>query len=112
MNPKFPAILRRFVRIWRRWPRHFVLRTDGVPVELLHVEERDGRRRLVVRLPDGRRLTLRPDEVESRPVLAPLYATLTVALIAAILFGTLDRDPGRFLDLLARVADLLLPVAG
>ncbi len=112
MQAKFPAIFRRLVEIWRRWPRQMILKRDGVPVDLVHVEERDGDRRLVVRLPDGRQLRLRPDEVASRPVLAPLYATLTVALITAVLFGTLDRDPARLLELLTQVANLLLPAAG
>lgn len=107
----FSSLLARLTALRGRWPRQLVLAGAGTPVELVHVEERDGIRRIRVRLPDGRELDVPPEALASRPVLAPVYAVLSVALIALTLFGVADRDPALLLGLLERVVDLLLPAA-
>jgi len=93
----------------RRWPRQLVLAGAGTPVDLLHVEERDGIRRARVRLPDGREIEVDPATLASRPVLAPVYAVLSLVVIVLALLGLADRDPALLLELLDRIAGLLVP---
>lgn len=107
----FSNLLARLAALWRRWPRRLVLAGAGTPVDLLHVEEKDGTRRVRVRLPDGRELDLPPEALASRPVFAPVYAVLSLALIVVTLFGLADRDPTLLLQMLERLVDLLLPAA-
>ena len=112
-SARFSSLFARLAALRRRWPRQLVLAGAGTPVSLLYVEERDGVRRARVRLPDGRELEVPVDSLASRPVLAPVYAALSIALIALALFGLTDRDPMLLLRLVERLADLVMPaVAG
>jgi hypothetical protein len=49
------------------WPRRFVLRASGEPVDILHLTENAEGRRCLVELEDGRLRELDVEELDSRP---------------------------------------------
>ncbi len=88
MNDKLAQTSSFLRRIWRRWPREFLLRDGRIPVELLHVEERPEGRRYLVRLPDGAQRAVTEDELTSRLRYRPLaYAVFAAVLFAGLALG-------------------------
>lgn len=80
------ALLRRLVQYW---PRELVLRSTGEPVAILHLEDGVTGRWCVVERPTGALLKVRPEALDSRPVVIPeallLYSALALAAAVAVL---------------------------
>ncbi len=88
MKNRFQEVFRFLRLMWRRWPRRLVLRETGTPVELLHIEERDGLRRCLVELPSGRRELVAEEALVSRLAHAGVaLATLTAVALAGLVAG-------------------------
>ncbi len=102
MKNRFQEVFRYLRLIWQNWPRRFVLRETGVPVELLHVEEQDGRRRFLVQLPSGRRELVEEEALASRLA----YATAAIATLAAVALAGLVAGASLLPDLQAAILGL------
>lgn len=83
MRGRWEPFMRTVRRLRRVWPRRLVLKATGEPVELVHVEEREGRRRCVVRRPDGSELFLAEAALASRLAWNATAVGLCLGLAAA-----------------------------
>ena len=76
------------VRRFSRWARRIVLIETGEPVELVHIEERDGKSRAFIELPSGIRTYVPEAALTNRLArLADGGLTLTGVAIAGMLLG-------------------------
>lgn len=73
----------------RRWPRELVLRSTGEPARVVHLVDDPAGRRCLVELADGSLRQVRPEELDSRPVLLPEAVLLHLALGLAATVATL-----------------------
>ncbi len=80
MKRKCEEIFQMIRLAWKLWPRRFVLRDSGTPVELLHVEETAEGRRMVVELPDGSRQTVPEEALNGRLA----HVSLALAVIGGV----------------------------
>lgn len=76
------------IRRLRHWARRIVLVETGQPVELIHTEELDGRRRAFVELPSGLRTHVTEAALTNRLArVAEGGLTLAGVALAGMLFG-------------------------
>lgn len=85
---RFLSAVRTLLR-WR-WPRRFVLRGTDVPIDLLHIVEREQETQCVIRLPDGSRMRIAPGDLGTRPVLASGAVMLACTLVLAGMVAALS----------------------
>ncbi|HFD16833.1 MAG TPA: hypothetical protein ENJ38_11085 [Rhodospirillales bacterium] len=102
MKNRFQEVFRYLRLIWQRWPRRFVLRESGTPVELLQIEEKDGVRRYLVELPSGRRELVAEGALTSRLA----HAGVAVATLAAVALAGLVAGASLLPDLQAAMLRL------
>lgn len=76
-------------RLAQRWPRELVLRSTGEPVAILHLEDGVTGRWCLVERPTGALARVRPEELDSRPVLIPEPLLLNSALALAAVVAAL-----------------------
>lgn len=105
MTPNMFRFIDDFVRRLRSWPKRLVLRETGEPVELIELQEIGGRRRCLVELRGGRRVTVSEAELDSELAMRGLAVAVCAGLaLAGVLVGGslgLGQDEGLMADVAA-----------
>ncbi len=79
----------RLVRRLRAWPQRHVLRATGEIVEILELQDRDGRQRCLVELRGGRQIMVTEAELGSELAMRSVAMAVCSALaLAGILVGS------------------------